>query len=131
MKNMTSQPKSDWLSRIALFLLISLGAIALYKGTSPAPVRISPLTLDYTARNVFARATVTNDTDKPLTLTVRFEYCHSSRASRFAPPINSAVIPQEVSVHVDAHSSRNVSCEFPTQGPNEQNMVSALITKYQ
>jgi len=128
---MDSIEKTDWLPKIGIFSLFLLGSIALYKGAFPPPIRINPLKIEYSSKNVFASTTVVNDSNYKITATVQFELCHSNKGSRFIPPANLSVIPQDVPIDIEPHSSNSVSCKFSTWGSNEENTVSAVITKWQ
>jgi len=128
---MTLEQKSKRLPSLAILILFIVGSIALYKGAFPPPVRISPLTVNYSSTKVLATTKVTNETSKNMVITVHFDFCHSGRGGRFIPPPNMTTTSQEIPTQIDAHSSRNVSCEFGTWGNQDQNTVTAFISKYE
>jgi len=127
---MITERSKQWLPGIAIALMASVAVFALCKGLVRTPVRIDALTVRFYSGRIFATTTVSNDTAKPLNITVHFELCHSTRDSRMISPAMT-LTPYDVVTHLDAHTSHSVSCDFFASGQQDQSTVTAVISKYE
>jgi hypothetical protein len=106
----------------ALFLMAAV--VLVVWQIFPHPVHISQPTLEFSGGKVIAVSRVTNNTAKPMTLSLHFTI-----GSRVSNKVRSAVfLPgdyRDVSVTVAAHSTSSVPCDFPI--PENVNSIYSMV----
>src|SRR5262249_39088074 len=108
-----SRPKTNSPLRVLGALLLAFVVCAVAWQFMRGPVRVSRPTLELLGPRVVATAVATNETDRPVRLSLRVVLGRVSPGIKRMPPRFEVVDQQDVEAVVAPHSESTVRCEFP------------------